>query len=86
MKTGIKTKQKVDYKIMSEIKCSKCKMPLKQNVVSRNQHAKLCYVCFKVSQGKFKSTEHKVINGEKIEVKKVDFLKLQKENINKYKY
>ena len=79
------SQKKVDYTVMSTKKCTVCKMPLKQNVINRNPHATLCYVCFKVSGGKLKTIKHKMINCEKVEVRKIDFLKLQKENIDKYK-
>ena len=81
-----KSLKKVDYSVMSEKRCKICGAPLKQNVVSRNPHAVYCYVCFKVSQGKFKTTQHKLINGEKVVVKTIDFKKIQKENILKYNF
>jgi len=78
------SQKKVDYTVMSTKKCTVCKMPLKENVVSRNPHACLCYVCFKVSQGKLKSIERRMINGTKVIVKEIDFKKLQLQNINAY--
>jgi len=79
------SQKKVDYTVMSTKKCTVCKMPLKQNVVNQNPHVKLCYVCFKISQGKLKSTEHRMINGVKVVVKQIDFKKLQLQNINAYR-
>ena len=74
MKTGTQTK--VNYKVMSDKVCSECGHPIKQNIVLRNPHVKLCFNCFKLSQGKryfFVKREMK------------DRLEIQKQNIIKYK-
>jgi hypothetical protein len=36
---------KTDYKILSKVKCSVCKRPLKQNLIDRVPTAKKCYTC-----------------------------------------
>lgn len=48
MKTGIKTK--VDYKVLSAVRCKVCNRPLKLN--SELKGHKTCYVCFKIANGK----------------------------------
>jgi len=73
--------KKVDYSVMSNKKCKVCGTPLKENVVKRNPNACLCYVCFKVFQGKFTTNQHKMINGEKVFIKTINFKKLQQQNI-----
>jgi len=77
--------QKVDYTIMSTKKCKTCNAPIKQNVVIRNPHACYCYVCFKLSKGKKVTRLHKVINGDKVFIREVDLIKIQKQNIKRYK-
>jgi len=66
-------KVKVYYSVMSNKKCKECGEPIKQNVVNNNPHACLCYVCFKLSQGKKEASKHRVINDEKIFIKRRDF-------------
>lgn len=52
MKNGENSLKKVDYTKLSNKKCVICGRPLKQNVVNKNPNACLCFVCFKLSQGK----------------------------------
>jgi len=81
-----KKNQKVDYRILSNKKCNVCGRPLKQNVVDRNDHARMCYVCFKLSKGKIRTTRQRFsVSGEILTTKTVDFKKLQAENFLKYK-
>ena len=86
MKNGENSLKKVDYSIMSNKKCKVCGRPLKQNVVQRNEHAVLCYVCFKISEGKTKKVQRRYADGKSrlISEKTIDYRKLQKENIKKY--
>ena len=80
-----KSQKKVDYKELSNKRCTECGKPLKQNIVSRNPHARLRYVCFKISNGKKESFPHKVsVNGEKTPLKRIDYLALQKQNKRTY--
>lgn len=76
--------KKNHYTVMSEKHCKECGAPLKLNVVQRNPHAVLCYVCFKVSKGKFETVKHKMVNGEPVEVKRIDFRDLQLKNKRRY--
>ena len=79
-----KTQKKVDYSIMSNKECKVCGKPLKQNVAIKG--FTLCYVCFKISKGKF--TANKSIKddfGNVIRTIKIDFKKKQAINIKKYK-
>lgn len=76
MKTGIKTK-KVDFQVLSNCTCKTCNRPLKQN--SKIKGHNLCFYCFKISQGKTFSM--KKIGGKYV---KIDYLKIQKQNIQKY--
>jgi len=76
-------KVKVYYSVMSNKKCKECGEPIKQNVVNNNPHACLCYVCFKLSQGKKEASKHRVINDEKIFIKRRDFIQEQKKNRRK---
>ena len=75
-----KQNQKVDYKVKSNKKCCVCGIPLKQTLVNKNPHAKMCFNCFKISKGKTEQRIHKIIHGEKVLIKVVDRLKVQKEN------
>ena len=83
MKTGTQIK-KVDYSVMSGENCKTCGRPLKQN--STNKGHTLCYVCFKVSQGKKTANIHLVVNGVKTNeiVGERNFIKEQQDNIKKY--
>ena len=47
-----KSKKKVDFKELSNIRCEDCGQFLKVNLVAKTPNAKRCYVCFKISQGK----------------------------------
>lgn len=75
METGIKTK-KVNYLVMSNKVCTECGHPIKQNVINRTPQVKLCYVCFKLSEGKRYFFEHGI---------RKDRLELKKSNIKKHK-
>jgi hypothetical protein len=80
-----KKNQKVDYSIMSDKKCKVCGQPLKLNVVKRNPHANLCYVCFKISKGKTEQVKRKYHSDGTITIlKTINLIKLQKENIKRY--
>lgn len=84
MKTEKRVK-KVDYSIMSDKKCRVCGAPLKKN--SEIKGHTQCYVCFKVSKGRTIVNKYEVVNGFKTGkvIGKKDLLKIQKENIKKYK-
>jgi hypothetical protein len=69
-----KSQKKVDYKILSNVNCTICGRPLKQNTAAKG-HTK-CYVCFKLSQGKRYYYKKGV---------KIDRLAIQKANILEYK-
>jgi len=73
-------REKLNYSEMSSKCCKECNRPIKQNVIDKNSSVNLCYVCFKVATGKFKVTKHKVVNGEKIVIKHVNFKDLQAAN------
>ena len=45
-----KSQRKVDYKVLSVIKCKACNKPLKQNSYIKGH--KICFVCFKIADGK----------------------------------
>jgi hypothetical protein len=77
--------KKNQYYVMSGKRCKECGAPLKLNVVQRNPQACLCYVCFKISKGKVLTQQHKLVNGEKVLVKGIDFRKLQAENKRRYR-
>lgn len=77
------SKRKVDNKILSEKICSKCGRPLKKN--SENKGHTMCYVCFKISKGKTSVSEHKIIHGEKVFIRKINLIKIQAENIRMYR-
>jgi hypothetical protein len=70
--------KKVDYTRLSDKKCSVCGKPIKENVANRVQNAHLCYVCFNLSKGKTKMEENKLVNGEKVLVKIIDFKQIQR--------
>lgn len=79
-------KSKHSYQIMSNTKCRECGNLLKQNVIDRNPSAKLCYICFKISKGKFEAVRRKLVNGEFQVISTVDFKQLQRENRRKNNY
>lgn len=85
MKTENRVK-KVDYKELSNKKCSECGRPLKKNSEMKG-HTK-CYVCFKIVNGKTTANIYEVINGVKTGkvIGKRDFLKEQKTNKLKYRF
>lgn len=71
--------KKVDFKVLSSLRCTKCRKLLKQN--SANKGHTQCLLCFKISQGKFYYYENR--NGGVI---KLDRRDIQVKNIEKYKY
>jgi len=82
-----KQNQKVDYTVMSDRKCKECGEPLKQNVVNRNKHACLCYVCFKLSKGKKMQNKYSIVDGHKTIIGTINLLDKQRNNrrINNFK-
>lgn len=84
MKTenGVK---KVDYKELSDTKCKVCGCRLKKN--SEQEGHTQCFVCFKVSQGKFTANKYEVVNDVKTGkiLSTRDFRKEQTINIRRYK-
>jgi hypothetical protein len=80
------SQEKVNYSIMSSIRCSVCGRPLKKNSELK-KHTK-CYVCFKLSKGKKSANIYKVVDGMKtnVVIGKRDFVAEQKANIKKYKH
>ncbi len=43
-------RKKVDYKILSTVRCKECNRPLKENSAMKGHT--LCFVCFKIADGK----------------------------------
>ena len=76
MKNGENSLKKVDYKVMSDKKCNVCGISLKKN--SELKGHTMCYVCFKVSKGKYYQINKKT-------GLKRDFRKEQARNIKMYK-
>jgi len=80
-----KSQKKVNYRELSDKRCTVCGKPLKKNIVMKNKHAKFCFVCFQLAKGKKESFAHKVNpNGDKIPLKRVDYIALQKANKRLY--
>lgn len=76
--------KKVNYQILSNQNCPDCGRPIKANVANRTTRKCYCYVCFKLRKGKVKVDKHKIVNGEKVFIKTINFEVLQKENKRKY--
>ncbi len=85
MKTENRVK-KVDYKELSDVRCKVCGCRLKKN--SKIKGHTQCYICFKVSQGKYTANKYEVVNG--VKTNKIlsvrDFKKEQSKNIRRYKH
>jgi len=79
-----KSQKKVDYKILSSKKCTICGHPIKENVIKRTPHAKVCYNCFKISQKKVKQDIYRVEGGVKVLKKTIDRIKIQEQNKRRY--
>jgi hypothetical protein len=75
---------KVDYKVLSSVRCKECGRPLKKNSEFKG-HTK-CYVCFKISQGKTAANIYKIVKGIKTAevIGRRDFLKEQRANKARY--
>jgi hypothetical protein len=77
--------KKLDFRVMSDKVCYVCGLPLKQNVIKRNPQANKCYVCWQLGKGVTKIRQNKVIDGEKVLVKEIDLIKVQTNNIRRFK-
>jgi hypothetical protein len=84
METKVKKHKKVDYKVMSDRKCVICGAPIKQNVIMRAPHTCHCFVCCKLNAGILFEDKHRMVNDEKRLIKRLDYVKIQKDNKRKY--
>lgn len=55
-----KTQKKQDYKVLSTVKCPHCGEFMKYNSILKNH--KLCYICYKVTQGKATDEQKNIQN------------------------
>ena len=81
---SLKKPKKLDFKVMSDQKCTKCGITLKQNLVNSSEKVDKCYTCWMLSRGKTTLRIRKKKNSEHEQVKVIDLVEKQKLNKKKY--